>query len=67
MRMAAGSGAVPAAAALRAMASVLNESPVPPVVVNVGLMGPAADWIAYWCTTAMRRSAAIRVKPAPAL
>jgi len=48
-RISRAAGAVPAAAALKAMAVVLKRSaPDPWATVSVGLMAAAAVWTAYW-------------------
>src|SRR2546428_13899097 len=61
-------GAVPAAAALNAMAMVLKWSvPDPWVTVRIGLMAAAVVWMAYWEIEASCRFADASVKPAPAV
>src|SRR5258705_4243918 len=68
MRIALLAGAVPAAAALKAMAIVLNRSlPDPWATVIVGLMAAAVVWTVYCEIEASCRFADASVKPAPAV
>ena len=60
-------GAVPAAAALKAMAIVLKRSPEPWAAVSVGLIAAAVVWTVYCEMEASCRFADASVKPAPAV